>query len=87
MVLMIKKEKEQLFAGIRAIVKKELKEIKQALKEIRRIVDIHTETIAEIMVKVTIIEEDVSFIKITLEEKASKKELAALDHRVSRLER
>ena len=63
MVLMIKKEKEELFEGIRVIIKEELKPIWNEVKEIRRILDIHTETITAIMVKVTTIEEDVATLK------------------------
>jgi len=59
-------------------------DIKNDIKNVKNVLDEHTEMIGNLMIDIQIIKTDVEFIKTSLKKKIDIEEFAALERRVSR---
>lgn len=62
-------------------------DISKDVKDIKKTVDSHTEMIGNLAVDVSIVKQDVEFIKSSMKRKIDVEEFAALERRVSLLEK
>jgi hypothetical protein len=60
--------------------------LRTEVRELRNVVDSHTDMIGNLMVDMTIVREDVKETRFVLEEKAGKKDVLALEKRVTKFE-
>ena len=66
------------------LIAKQYGDIKNDIKNVKNVLDEHTEMIGNLMIDIQIIKTDVEFIKTSLKKKIDIEEFAALERQVSR---